>query len=757
MAALGLIGLLSLWLWPTQGLAQTMNLANFNNNGGADKVVVVSPCDPLNITIQPPGGSAGLTWAFAPGFETLPPGASGMQSGDNFVITGPPPIAGINYAPGFTVDQGATQLTALMQIQIQVSTQPPITTLLVLDRSGSMGQAVAGAPGGETKWDITVDAASRFIEEFKNLAPQGSQVGLAFFDNEWGEYGGGAFYAVGAGNTLPEEMPLKAFLADPAQIAPRNLTCIGGSLYDAIQNLSSSGNAINSVILFSDGMQNTDPAIEISGSTVNVVENSATYSATGTGFSGGFGTYLLSNAGIPIHTITVSDLSTVSLNQAIATATGGQAIGFYTMVPTIDQDPYAGGEDAWELTFINQLNCGSPQMASLQRGVFDTNTTGTGTFGVNDSAEELLLRVSGLPERRVTSFQVLKENKVVYERTSQASYYLFAIERGELAQYGLSSLSGEWRYRIGYGRPAKEPVTYSAAAIVEDRYVKARVRLSQPSYEPGQSLAFEVAFTNGGVPIPNADQVRAIVLKPGQDFNDLLSQPADLGSDESLPLEGEANPGQNKYDQLVGGSQAFLDELGVAEQVIDLSFDAAAGVYRGSFAGSNTEASGIYRLYFFTRHQDSLMGLVERFDLKTVAIDFGTADAGNTDFQVQVVNGVNILSITPRNQFGHLLGPNRLGQVLVLINGQAQRLTDNLDGTYTATLAQPLAATDQVKVGIKGAGFFDGPAAKIKGVGGGGFLSDLLSNLPWWVILLLLLLAGVILYFVRRAQGGSTP
>ncbi len=131
----------------------------------------------------------------------------------------------------------------------------PLDVMLVFDKSGSMNSSAP--PAGRSKLEEAQDAASLFVQLVQNSG--GNRLGLVTFNHspnlELGPTAAAAAKNTLVGNSPPFEEGLVG------DIAAGGNTSIGGGLSEALSAMSGTSND-RTILLLSDGLQNTDPMVE---------------------------------------------------------------------------------------------------------------------------------------------------------------------------------------------------------------------------------------------------------------------------------------------------------------------------------------------------------------------------------------------------------------------------------------------------------------------------------------------------------------
>ncbi|MEZ4776206.1 MAG: vWA domain-containing protein [Bacteroidia bacterium] len=678
-------------------------------------------------------------------------GGTTRYPGTQLTITGVPPMAGT-----FTIDvnvrafnAGNSPLGNVSQtFSIVVTTVSPVKVMMTLDRSGSMYGLIPGitATGlaDQSKWSALKLVANDFLQEFDAVRNEaGDQMGIHFFDDNHLSMQGLTSFGLTSGlhttnfSTPPPGTLLNFMNANP----PLGMTCIGGAIRKAHEQFPAGTNG--NIIVFSDGAQNTDPAINAAGNQVV----SSLFGFSGNGFSGAALPLNLSslNGSIPIHTIHLGDVGGAAIMNLVSTTTGGQHF-------SIQND---GNFDSflamWDNTLVSNLRGNSPTLGGVRTGKLPNGGAVSQSFTVDDQAESLVFKLVNFSTGRI-KVTIKKDGVTLIDQAQGPLTGIYTITPAMLSKKGLSSFGGNWE--VSHDGPSRN---YYLSLFVEEEAFRFNTLIGKNMLQPGDTvpLRAELVYNDGSQSymINDADSVYVILAKPGQDFNDVFAQAKTALQGESP--EKKIPAGQLKYDALVAGNKDFLKAITPQSRRIMLANN-GDGTYTVPF--TDTELSGNYQFLFVIKGRHAKIGNYERIQLVSTVIDFGVADAGKTTFQIQVLDKGNILSITPVNKFGHMIGPNRLSQINVSVQGKPLVLVDQLDGTYTAELPATITGLEQVQVDIKGVTFFNDKLVKIKGAPVGNILEQVQQwleahGLPGWLIWVLLILLIVIVVIWRRRKN----
>lgn len=676
------------------------------------------------------------------------------KPGTQITITGVPPAAGT-----YTIEVNVRAYDATNSplgnssktLSIVVTTVSPVRVMMSLDRSGSMYGLIPGisATGlaDNSKWSALKLVANDFIQEFDAVRNEsGDQMGIHFFDDNHLSMQGLTSFGLTSGlhttnfSTPPAGTLLNFMNANP----PLGMTCIGGAIRKAHESFPAGTNG--NIIVFSDGAQNTDPAINAAGTQIV----SSQFGFSGNGFSGVALPLSLSslNGSIPIHTIHLGDVGGAAIMNLVSTTTGGQHF-------SIQND---GNFDSflamWDNTLVNNLRGNSPTLGGVRSGKLPNGGAVSQSFTVDNQAETLVFKLVNFSTGRI-KVTIKKDGVTVIDQAQGPLTGIYTITPGVLAKKGISSFGGTWE--VSHDGSSRN---YYLSLFVEEEAFRFNTLIGKKMHQPGDTIPLraELVYNDGtqSFMIPDADSVYVILAKPGQDFNDIFAQAkADLAGEST---EKNIPAGQLKYETLVAGNKDFLAAIAPQNRRIFLTSN-GDGTYTAPF--TDTELSGNYQFLFVIKGKHAQIGNYERIQLVSTVIDFGVADPGKTIFQIQALNRGNILVITPVNKFGHKIGPNRLSQISVTVAGKPLLLEDKLDGTYEAQLPATITGLEQVQVDIKGANFFNDKLVKIEGAPVVGNILDQVQQwleahgLPGWLIWVILILLIVIVVVWRRIRRNN--
>lgn len=655
-------------------------------------------------------------------------------------ISGTPTVAGTYDLYVSVLDASDSDQMDDAYVRICI-TRPAVDVMLVLDRSGSMSQFVPGL--SMNKWGVLKASVETFLQRLDNWGASGDQVGAVYFDHTREDY------LVGGSPGLHPFVDETAIMTQlNTTISPSGWTCIGGGILAAYDAFGS--NPYRHIVLFSDGIQNRDPSYDMA--TKIIADHNVFTDWTGTTTTPSLNMVSPPNQ-FKIHSIAIGDNAVTSRMQDIAMANSNPLHkgGYLHLNST--SNLYNELHGLFSETFIGMMADFSPALTNrkiLEITGNEEEYPGT-SFRVNNSADKIMITAIGEPgdlnglEMNVRKGTFSFSNYIEYDDVR----IVFFADKMLLDSLGVS-IGGQWDVNFS----GRRNVRISVDCMINDELVNYNAVMGDGNVEPGDPLELILSADILGKPITNLTQAQVIVLKPGQDLNDLFSTAnSNIDPPSNWTSEPGVNPGQDMYEKLIALDTSFINALIPVEHIHNLNNN-GDGTY--SFVFNDTEESGLYKAIFFMRGSTPEQGEIERFKIRTRVIDFGIPDEGNTTFNVQNISGSSTFIITPKNKFGHLIGPNRLNQIKLLLDNKRVQLTDNLDGTYQAVVKRGFFKPNpSIKLDIKQtdytqmigiALYADVPGANV----------TLLDKIKPWVIIVIIIIL-VIIGLIRRGRGGNNP
>ncbi len=567
---------------------------------------------------------------------------------------------------------------------------------LVLDKSGSMNDLPPGAASGPKKIDILKSAVQNFIGQWMLLdAPpgggpewSGDRMGLVFFDssaqpqslvgadrpaNFFLQRGG-----AGAWNTI---------ITKANALAPGSSTSIGAGINEGMSQWKADPKNDLNVVVITDGMQNTAPLIN----------------PTGTGFLG-----LAPVAGlpqelrkrfIPIQTIGFGTPAQVdeTLMRNISFETSGlsyQAVTSTTMF------------DVFGMTLVAILKGNTASMATRR---LDTLTgegpTASVPVTVDRSPQRVLVTVQWPPPaRQLLDLDVFPPGAITpamptsSKTTAQASMQAFDMARG--------FRPGAWSVRVKRDLKSANPVPYTLNVLFLEGHLDYQFSFGNLHAVTGDPLDLKVLVDWDGKPLKGlpAGAIRVRVLRQPDGMGNLLHQTrTDTPGGPTITPAGDIlYPVDAKIAAL---GQSLIDATTPKDVDVITLTDQGRGIYGATF--KDTFIPGSYVFEALLDWDTLLTGHVVREermeqDVKPRADAAATSTSMTTD-----ASGITTLRVTPRDHFGNFFGPGYAALVRANIRSGGRLRNAVPDdpgqfGSYVFTISGTPGVTPVVDVSVDG-------------------------------------------------------
>jgi hypothetical protein len=618
----------------------------------------------------------------------------------------------------------------------------PASLELVFDISGSMGSSAVPS-GTVTRIDALKSAVQSLFNQLSNLALINDKVGAVYFNNMATVFD--PTPGPSSTNLEPANNPQKIndIRNDMDAKKPTNATSIGAGLQAAntsgfAADLAAPANVTKTVVLFSDGEQNTDPQVAIIGGNLQV--GGANYPAE-----------------IKVCPITAGRQTApgFTLQQNIANlrcATSNAHI-------RDDQNSFVTADlETYFMQLLGDLLVGDKlELTRDLTGQIVQGTNLTEKFLANkgDVALNILLSWSGeqttaktfLPFRlRAPDGQLVD----LSNRTEFGNNMNFTTVRFPLVQNGdVIKPAGEWQIELVGEEISAPALDYHLVVMLDNPTIASEFSLESEDVGTGEAIPIRVKLTEGDNPVLNATVV-AQLLGPEMGVGDILSTtstPSDQPDPQGDRLRSEA---QAKLLLLLENPEyadLFKNKNLPAVQLLDNGQSANGdntandGLYSGRFGGTLEEGH-----YFFVVNvsgtSDTNGGDFQRTRLLTVFVR-PKPSPNNTELTLlssdSVEDGSIIIRLraTPRDALGNYIGPDYTPDYLSIKSSQGTALTlidDKLDGSYEISYRLPSAASNpNITVEVMGT-----PVVTKS-------LRELQGKLPFWLIILIIILVLILL------------
>ncbi len=653
----------------------------------------------------------------------------------------------------------------------------PVDVILVLDRSGSMGDPAPVT--GTQKMAVLREAVELFLETWRDHAIPADRIGLVYFGDGAEVFGGTLLH--------PFFDTWEDIRDDVFAKPPSGWTAMGAGLHLAMAPLKNPvtqellhdpANPRNRhLILFSNGMQNRSPMVtpdtefpdflvvrdqtaaenpEVTGNS-NVVIGADLFSA-----------FPLAPRTLHVHTVGIGVVEQSGGEgwHALLQDLAVQQLGKHNFITDARQLEGVFLEDlvaslrgeTLEYLFEQEVTLDGGEPAELQ-------------IPVNPSAKKLSLVISWRdqqapppqlallrPDGRPEDLRLLSRGGEEYRIVTR-----FLDRRtGDPGEIGV------WTLRLAHPRKRGQdpatgaqglaPMTVRVHAVIDDAdleydfAVPRELRLGDPFKVT--ALAIE-----DDRPLRWMDSVTVTVRRPGASIGELLAASRHrLDDGAAVDPDAGSSPFQRKL-LAAYADPGFVARLAPLVDAFDLLDDGTAGdstARDGVFSRLLPEPAvpGHWELHFRIEGHTASGHRFVREETRSVVVRIGPISPERSEVVRVTTGGKSYVRFTPRDDAGNLLGPGWAGQVLVLTaGGDRLGVEDLLDGSYRAPLPAGLDDDAPLTVSLGDETFHDGPVPSgglFGGLGGGGCGGTALIVL---LILLLLLVIALAVWWWRRRSG----
>lgn len=698
--------------WQSSGTFSNLHAGTYNVQiRDAAHITCVKPLiNPLDLT-EPPELTATVNFTNATcgnnGTITISAAAGGTD-GYQYSIGGTWQSSGIftglapgNYTARIRDASVSTCVKTLSPDPVVIADQTlPIDLMLVLDLSGSMLSPMpAGAPLSklevlERDTKVFLNAWQDFIIDPDPAA--GHRIGLSYFKTDIDCYGGWPSCAL-----KTDTIGLHQYLVSQTTTWT-DLTAMGGGLQNAI-NCLDDPNKNRQILLFTDGMQNVNPLVD--PGTLDIKYGSAS-----------------DDSNIPESTPDPTNLNDIG-QKIYAVGVGISDITYQDLLQDItlnDANAYFEIDATEELdddltTLITSItSCNSPKVIDYRKGTLAGGNADE-VFKVSGNAEKVLFKVCS--HECNVDFKLFRGGAEIPSSAgivSHGGYYkLFTLQFPLVVGGQVVNPGGDWKLEIS----GQSGAGYRAAALEDESSLNFQTAMVSIDHRIGDTLKLKASLDLLGQVITAGCEVRAIILKPGEDLGDLLATtkiPGDnfqLNKKKEWPpyiilppgqssFEKGMSPGHRKYQVLMSDPVLFARMKG-KENIINLEKQ-ADGSYSGFY--TNTDVSGPYRVVFQATGFAPGIGDINRVESKSTIVQYGVVLRSASDLYVMPAAGTNTparLSVRPRDYSGKFIGPDCDASVMVSTSeGSVRNRINKLDGRYTADLVYPSGNDPTVTVTV---------------------------------------------------------
>ena len=568
--------------------------------------------------------------------------------------------------------------------------------VLVLDKSGSMADLPPGVNAGPTKAAVLKSVVQGFVSEWEQLdAPTGTgaewshdRLGLVFFDST-------AAPQTIVGADPPANFFLQrgaasawdAVINQANALTPGSSTSIGAGINAGMQQWKNDPKNDLSMIVVTDGMQNTAPLIQ----------------ATGTGFLGldpvaGLPQELRKRF-IPIQTVAFGTPAAVDedLLRNISLETSGNSY-LGTTVTTM--------YNIFGQTLVALLKGNTASLATSREGTYTGQVpTAPVPVEVDHSAQRVVFSVQWPPPtRNALDLDVYPPGASVpaaptsSKKTAQASIQTFDLKPGD---------AGGWNVRVKRGVKSGDAVPYALNVLFLERHLDYQFTLTNLHAVTGDTLGIRVVVDWDGKPVTGLPDgaIRARVLRASDGIGTILHNTRrDVPSGNTTTPAGDIQtPLDAKIASFKGSS--LLERITPKEVATIALKEEGKGVYSGTF--SDTKVPGTYAFEAILDWNNERNGHVHREERIEEALKV-RADPSKTEVKITApTNGTSLVNVTPRDSYGNYLGPGYARVIRASVRGGKLRTEVPVDrdqiGTYVFTVADvPPGTTPTVQISVDG-------------------------------------------------------
>jgi len=540
----------------------------------------------------------------------------------------------------------------------------PFDVVVVLDKSGSMADLPPGSNAGPVKADILKSAVQGFVSQWEQIdapVPGGKddsadRLGVVFFDS------------AAAAQTLPGADPPANFFLQRGganawdavinkanTLSPGSSTSIGAGINEGMAQWKSDPKNDLSVVVVTDGMQNTAPLI----------------APTGSGFLGlapvsGLPQELRKRF-IPIQTIGFGTPAQVDedLLRNISLETAGVsyiAVNSTTMF------------DVFGMTLVALLKGNT---AAIATRVSDTITGKGPTVPhpvlVDNSAQRVVFSLQWAPPlRNALDLDVFKPgSSIPAAPTSSKKQPQIAIQTFD------NPVPGVWNVRVKRGLDQKlDPVPYSLNVFFLEKHLDYQLSLDNVHAVTGDKLGIRALVAWDGKPLTGLPDgaIRVRIQGPPEGLGTVLHDVRrEVPSGPTTTPTGDIqSPLDVKLAAFKG--QSLLDRITPKDIVTIALKEQGNGVYAGAF--DQTAIPGTYGFEALLDWDVRLTGHIHREERLEENVGVKADPAKTTVAIAQTQPGVWTVTVTPRDRFGNFLGPGYASVIRARLRSEVGAITE---------------------------------------------------------------------------------
>lgn len=673
-------------------------------------------------------------------------------------------------ANGIDVTVNATTASGF---EVTVSNRPisnPIDMTLVLDRSGSMLWNVPGdnPEGYATRRDALSAGVDRFLADVLALSPPvNSTLGLSLFSSKALDVPTFTALRTPVDVALANEVANEIGPSAPAHSAPPGCdwstmpencewgsTSIGAALQDGLAKLSSgTASHLKTLVLFTDGEQNTAPYITTDGLKICPTSSDPVACVAEPEI----------DADVRIISVGIGDPSS-SYHTLLQNVANESQFGTYISAnaTTPDDFPCAGSiTDAFQCVASYTLAGNSPQMVSYSSGILGNTPSEMEEFEVNAGVRMLLLSISFDKDiepsllEELSSWIVIKKDETDVTRhfsivgtMDTSKHVLVRAIFPQAVEESTGTFIPQGRYNVALSKPRgiSREIAYRVISFVDDHSLKMTWEISEPTApRADQTFSPSMRLYWLGTPLEDAT-VTARVLRPGDDLGDVLAKMPDVDLKLKNATGAEiASAGQLKYLSLFKNRE-LVQKISPASGEHSLQYR-GSGTYDTPY--NPNLVSGVYQIRYDVTAETPMYGKVQRVAVQSVYVQPGAIDTETSIISKKIRNNTLTVRLRPITTYGKFIGPGQLRAFT--ISGQDIKLVDleeiGQSGTYEIVLSGDLDKI--IRVNYLGEPLFKGPASDFGG-------QPVTNDWKWLLYLLVIAIFLVIIWSLWRMLKSST-
>jgi len=552
---------------------------------------------------------------------------------------------------------------------------------VVLDKSGSMAGLPPGSVGGATKIEILKSAVQAFAGNWEQLdqpTADGAEwshdrLALVFFDStaaaqtlQGADPPANLFVQRGNGVTAWD-----AVINASNNLVPGANTSIGAGINEAMKQWKADPKNDLSLIVVTDGMQNTAPLIQPTASSFLGLDPVSGLPQE------------LRKRFIPIQTIGFGLPATVDATLLTNIAFETSGVSYIDVNATTMFDSFA-------LTLIQLLKGNTASLAIRRHDTMTGSLPGAmRPVVVDHSAQRVVFSLQWAPPlANALDIDVFKPGAATpatpfsTKKLPQASIQTFNLGSGD---------AGTWNVRVKRAaRQEPRAVPYTLNVFFLEKHLDFRLALDTPRAAAGDKLTLRAVI--------DWDGKRLAGLPPGSIRVHVLAPPEALGSilhDTRAGVPRRPNPGGGDplkpldFKMASFKGTTLLDRVSPKEvATIDLS-EQSKDVYVATF--ERTSLPGNYAFEFVLDWTNERTGHVHREERLEQIVGV-KADPSRTEIAMTRLKSGDVrVTVTPRDRFGNYLGPGFASRITARVDGGVLRSPAPTDSTLTGTYAFDVA------------------------------------------------------------------